>query len=191
MSIKRTRLLYDVLGVSQNATQEDIKKAYREKAKLYHPDKASDDVDPSHFIDIAKAYEILSDPEKKAKYDESGYTDDAIHDDMEVAIESLQNIFKAVLKHDNLLEIDLIAKTHSLVINNIKMSEDNIKVLEALPAVYEKLIKKLKCKSTINVLKITLEDEIKGAQEGVFRLNYQIRVCNTILELLKDYEFEK
>lgn len=191
MSVKKTRLLYEILGVAQTATPDDLKKAYREKAKLYHPDKASDDVDPSHFIDIAKAYEILSDPEKRAKYDESGYTDDAVHDDMEVAIESLQNIFKAVLKHDNLLEIDLIAKTQTLVNNNIKMSEDNIKLLESLPAIYEKLIKKLKCKSTINVLKITLEEEIQGAHEGVFRLQYQIRVCNTILELLKDYEFEK
>lgn len=58
--------LYDILGVEPTATQEDIKKAYRDKAKKYHPDKGGDG---EIFKKISNAYSILSDPEKKAEYD--------------------------------------------------------------------------------------------------------------------------
>ena len=62
--------LYDILGVTQNATQDEIKRAYRKMAQRYHPDKAGDDsAAKERWDEISKAYEILSDPEKKALYD--------------------------------------------------------------------------------------------------------------------------
>lgn len=62
--------LYDILGVAQNATQDEIKRAYRKMAQLYHPDKAGDNfAAKERWDEISKAYEILSDPEKKTLYD--------------------------------------------------------------------------------------------------------------------------
>ena len=61
---------YQILGVQRNATQEEIKKAYRKLALQYHPDKAGGDKDAEEkFKLIAEAYEILSDPQKKSNYD--------------------------------------------------------------------------------------------------------------------------
>ncbi|MEI3527245.1 MAG: DnaJ domain-containing protein [Bacilli bacterium] len=56
---------YEVLGVSKDATQEEIKKAYRTLAKKYHPDVSTDPNATEKFAEIQVAYDCLSDPEKK------------------------------------------------------------------------------------------------------------------------------
>lgn len=63
---------YDILGVSEDASQKEIKKAYREKAKKYHPDSGSEHADEEKFKKINKAYDVLSDEEKRKKYDRFG-----------------------------------------------------------------------------------------------------------------------
>jgi molecular chaperone DnaJ len=66
---------YEVLGLSQDASKEEIKKAYRKLARQYHPDvnKAADA--KQKFTEVKDAYEVLSDPQKKAQYDQFGHTD--------------------------------------------------------------------------------------------------------------------
>lgn len=64
--------LYETLGVSENASAEEIKKAYRKLARKYHPDINKDPDAQEKFKEINAAYEVLSDPEKKAKYDQFG-----------------------------------------------------------------------------------------------------------------------
>ncbi len=64
---------YKTLGVSKNAKQDEIKKAYRKLAIKYHPDKTKGDkAKEEKFKEIAEAYEVLGDPEKRKKYDELG-----------------------------------------------------------------------------------------------------------------------
>ena len=65
---------YEVLEVSKNATEAEIKKAYRQKALKHHPDKNPGDKDAEEkFKEAAEAYEVLSNPEKKARYDRYGH----------------------------------------------------------------------------------------------------------------------
>ena len=65
---------YEVLGVSKGAGEDEIKKAYRQKAKQYHPDLHPDDPSAeAKFKEVNEAYEVLSDPDKKAKYDQFGH----------------------------------------------------------------------------------------------------------------------
>jgi molecular chaperone DnaJ len=61
---------YEILGVSKNSTQDDIKKAYRKLAMTHHPDKGGD---PDLFKEIAEAYDVLSDNNKRHKYDLYGH----------------------------------------------------------------------------------------------------------------------
>lgn len=65
---------YDVLGVSKDATADEMKKAYRSLARKYHPDANPDNKEAEEkFKEIAEAYEVLSDPNKKANYDNFGH----------------------------------------------------------------------------------------------------------------------
>lgn len=63
---------YRVLGVSRDATVKEIKKAYRQKSLEYHPDKNKGEDAAEKFAEIARAYEVLSDEDKKAVYDRHG-----------------------------------------------------------------------------------------------------------------------
>ncbi len=67
-----SKSLYETLGVGENASAEEIKKAYRKLARKYHPDINKDPDAQEKFKEINAAYEVLSDPEKKAKYDQFG-----------------------------------------------------------------------------------------------------------------------
>lgn len=66
---------YEVLGVSRNATADEIKKAYRKKAIQYHPDKNPGDKEAEEkFKEAAEAYDVLSDADKRARYDQFGHS---------------------------------------------------------------------------------------------------------------------
>src|SRR5215204_1637205 len=64
---------YQTLGVSKNASQDEIRKSFRKLAREFHPDVAKDKkTAEAKFKDINEAYEVLGDPEKRRKYDELG-----------------------------------------------------------------------------------------------------------------------
>ena len=61
------RDLYEVLGIGRDATDDDIRKAYRRLAREHHPDVSGDPAAEERFKEVAGAYEILSDPQKRAR----------------------------------------------------------------------------------------------------------------------------
>lgn len=66
---------YEVLGLSKNASDDEIKKAYRSLARKYHPDVNKESDAEQKFKEIKEAYDVLSDPQKRAHFDQFGHTD--------------------------------------------------------------------------------------------------------------------
>lgn len=66
---------YHILGISKNATPDEIKQAYRRLAQKHHPDKGGGQESEAKFKEINEAYQVLSDPQKRAAYDQFGSAD--------------------------------------------------------------------------------------------------------------------
>jgi curved DNA-binding protein len=77
------RDFYEVLGVSRTATQDEIQRAYRKLARAHHPDVNKDPGAEDRFKDISEAYDVLSDPEKRRRYDAFGPDFRRIPDDVD------------------------------------------------------------------------------------------------------------
>lgn len=73
MAKENKRDYYEVLGVEKNAAEDQIKKAYRKLAAKYHPDVNHEADAEERFKEINEAYEVLSDPDKRARYDQFGF----------------------------------------------------------------------------------------------------------------------
>ncbi|KAI4833435.1 hypothetical protein KUCAC02_016339 [Chaenocephalus aceratus] len=73
--VKMGKDYYDILGIKKGASEDDIKKAYRKQALRFHPDKNKSPNAEDKFKEIAEAYDVLSDPNKKDIYDRFGEED--------------------------------------------------------------------------------------------------------------------
>lgn len=74
MSVSTKADYYVILGIEREATQEDIKRAYRRAAMKFHPDRNSEDPDSdAKFKEASEAYEVLSNPDKRSRYDRYGH----------------------------------------------------------------------------------------------------------------------
>ncbi|UCE59970.1 MAG: molecular chaperone DnaJ [Phycisphaerales bacterium] len=91
------RDLYEVLGVARDASPEEIKKSYRRRAHKFHPDRNQQDPDAeSKFKEAAEAYEVLSDPEKRQRYDRFGHdglSGAGLHDFSHMQVDDIFSMF--------------------------------------------------------------------------------------------------
>ena len=87
---------YEVLGLGRSAAPDEIKRAYRQAALKYHPDRNKAPDAEQHFKEAAEAYEVLSDPEKRQRYDRYGHaglSGVGLHDFAGMGIDDIFNVF--------------------------------------------------------------------------------------------------
>lgn len=197
MSIKRT--LYDLLGVSETATPEEIKKAYREKAKMVHPDTGGSRANPEKFGALVRAYDVLSDAQRRARYDETGIEDESTTSDNKHAI-VLQEIQGAVLNIIKQLvaqnlpvsRADVIGLADQAFAQNIQrikgQRDDHVRELTQFQDAQERF----RCKKgdEQNLLKRMMGVQIAACQQTLDRIDADVVKFETAREMLKDYSFE-
>ena len=79
LSVTEFKDYYTILNVAEDASQDEIKKAYRRLARKYHPDVSTESDAESRFKELGEAYEALKDPERRRQYDELRRTAVACH----------------------------------------------------------------------------------------------------------------
>ena len=179
--------LYDILGVSKNATFEEIKAKYKSLAQQHHPDKGGDS---ELFKQIKNAYEILSDPINSKRYDTTGQfeTKSSLRDS---ALEQLSRIFFNLIPNINPETDDPI-----LIMKNESRREKenvnhNINECNGRMFKLKKIINKIKRKNNDgeNLLKMFAENQLKNHENELQNYIRQIQIIDTIIEILEDYQY--
>lgn len=112
---------YEVLGVPKDADAAAVKSAYRRKAQDAHPDKGGEAED---FQRLNRANEILSDPEKRAKYDATGIVDDAANNTEQAALNLINAMLAQVLQGDgDPLTCDVVAEMKAAIDGELRDAE--------------------------------------------------------------------
>ena len=132
---------YDILNIDRNSTEDEIKKAYKRMALKYHPDRNTDKDAEDKFKEISIAYQILSDKDKKKKYDLYGDT-------------NIEDIFQNNTMHFDIFNnlFGDLNKSFGNIFENNKNKDRIIDINIPLEILYHGHKKQIKFKKKINVL---------------------------------------
>lgn len=135
--------LYDTLGVAPDATDEEIKKAYKKEANKTHPDKEGGD--HNRFVAVNKSYQILSDKKSRAEYDRTGDPEPERKPTREVQAmqEIIKIVFTLVDRSDDLDNLDMINEVKSVIRQAKNQNINTQRGLKKDTKKYRKLYKKM------------------------------------------------
>ncbi len=173
---------YEQLGVDRNATPDQIKRAYRSKARNAHPDKGGS---ASEFAPIAAAYEVLMDPERRLLYDTTG-TDTKRPIEMEIQ-NTLLRAFSQALSYPDCEEI--VEAVRGAIEHEVDAIPDEIKRLNRRK---DKLVtRRQKISSTsVNLVHMVIDGEIQSIDASLLVLEHKAEVMAGCLEALDSYTEE-
>lgn len=184
--------LYEILGVDKRATQGDIKEAYRNKAMENHPDKGGD---TEKFRIIDKAYKILSDNDKRKRYDngESAESIDGIANVISQEQETLRmvlGIFNAIIENIDVSRQDIF----DLMRQSIRANQGNIRSekakLENNIKKCETVKKRIKKKGNSDLFIQFLDGHIKEYNLAINKMDNIIKLGDDGLKLIKECEYD-
>lgn len=177
---------YEVLGVPRNATDKQIKLAYKRRAKKLHPDVGGD---PEEFLKLQHSYLVLSDPKQRSKYDNDGTIEDDIEQDG--AINLLVNIFNEVLNQNVPYYVDYVHTMKQLL--RKKQTEQQVRIpeLEGDIKRFEQIRDRLSRKKNGNpILDQVLNNKIENCKGGIKACQESIQNYERAITILADYKFK-
>lgn len=179
---------YEVLGVSRDATPEQIKAAYRSKVKSVHPDAGGT---PEAFQTIGIAHGILSDAGRRRRYDETGSVDDPVDRTRATALQMIHNAMAAVTADEGAIYRDLVAEMRSAINGQLQALQGRAAVIKQGIAKGEKLRRRFKAKTGPDFIGQMIEAQIENANREVEQVAGNIAIARVALEILDDAVFER
>lgn len=178
---------YETIGVHETATAEEIKKAYRERSKKLHPD--ANDGDDKGFARLAKAYEVLSNPERRKKYDDTGI--DTENNEVEQVNSIIAGLTLAFLEHAPSVKTesltDFIKKQAKEQLNNAKSAiTKSEKEIERAENAKNRVVRK---ELGHNLILSVFENKISEARTAIARHNEAILLFGKVLEEIESYSY--
>lgn len=187
---------YDILGVGLEATSEEIKKAYHDSAKEYHPDAGGD---AKKFALVKLCYDTLKDKKKRKQYDDTGVIDESNESEkVGKAIGQLQKIFLAILQKtdpDKIQYTNIIGQMQEAVLKQMQDSivqydnlvESEIKTKKAVKVIERKLKRKGK---KPNFMLGMLYEIVNGMATQKFQLKQQQETLEEMMQILKEFTYD-
>lgn len=193
--------LYDELGLGKDAKPEDIRRAYRERAKKAHPDTNKNDPDAAEkFNRLNNAYKVLGNETSRSHYDRTGETKASNADPLRYRAMALMGVLMEELMEDeNLLSMDLIQMlTNRLkkVLANVDIGDENHRTLTKKIARITKAKSKLKSKNKDAALPAMMQATIDKMTRAAEQLGSDVKAAreeaNEALRIIKadDYKYE-
>lgn len=186
--------LYTVLGVAIDATQDEIKRAYRSMAQRIHPDKGGD---KEHFQAIQEAYEVLSDPERRARYDQDGTyrrenrpsEQDKINS---VAQNGLMQVLSNIIDGTQYVEYsDIFAALVEEAKKLCAQIEGERDGLRQRLEKHEKAMGRIKAKDGHeNVAALLMQTVIGTIKDEIAKAEFAVKVGNRMLEIIDQHTYE-
>ena len=177
--------LYEILGLNENATDEEIRKAYKQKAQKYHPDRESGDKE--QFALVRTAYDVLKDPARKQRYDETGEAGPATNVD-QMAVQVIAQLFSQAVEQENIKNPVASVKDH--LENDHKTLAGQIEALDNKVALLEKRRKRLTFQGESNLLDGVIQDKIRQHKSARQTLEQQIEINRRAVAMLDAYDYE-
>ena len=175
--------LYDLLGVAPDASTVAIHRAYRRAAKAAHPDAGGS---PEAFARLKLAHDVLTDPAKRARYDQDGTIAESVPDTRDA---QAWNLITAML--DQAEEYNLIDSVRMMLVQRERQSRQTQQQAFAMAAKWKRLEKKFSRKSDgENMLAAITRGKVEQANDLAKRCAADIEQCKRCVELLSDYTFE-
>ena len=179
---KKSDKLFDLLSIALDSSKEKIKKAFREKAKKMHPDKGGNQED---FNQIVKAYEILSDDEKKDNYDKGIKEGITLEDEAtQVLLKIFEEIISLKIQDDYLSVKESLEDTINRSIK--KVDNDYLSLYKKIKRLEE--IKDKVSSKGINLYQNMIEQHIRGYEVTLKNISRQKDVLQEALKISKDYK---
>lgn len=178
--------LYETLGVPRDATQAQIKKAYKKLAQRLHPDKPTGDAEK--FQAIQHAYEILSDENNRAHYDRTG-SDKGAPDYHSLATAHLSGLFSDITSGD--MRFNIITEAKGMVAEKLAQFRSSEISHKANITKAEKHLNRVKTRKNENIFKMVLDARIATLKSELESFKHNMLILETMQELLQDYEDTK
>lgn len=189
---------YDALNIKKNATDDDIKNAYRQKAKEHHPDAGGD---PEKFHEITIAYGLLSDDKQKRFYDRNGFARNDNNNEIEHrAQEIINNIFHQGLEKldaDTIIYVDIVAGITDILNRNLETIREHKnelkkqhKKLKQFIKIFNKRLKHKKKTTQQNFFLIILNHKLESASNELQKNDMQERILLHAIKIMKDFSFD-
>src|SRR5712671_3121505 len=185
---------YEILGVPEDASDDDINAAYKEKARKAHPDGGGS---AEEFNLIKQASTILLDPEKRRRFDKDGIFDENKPNNiMATAMQRItmffvQSIQATLTQTLHLNQLDLIQGGNAFFDLEIQNCHKRIFEIEAQIKQFEKALSKLKTKRNKDVIRNMLNHHVSELKGNIIAQRNEIRIYDEAKLILKDYTFEQ
>lgn len=181
--------LYVELGIERAATASEIDKAYRQRARRAHPDTGGT---AAAFHALAHAYAVLSDPERRKAYDETGYEGELISENIAArAMERINELVASVLDSELPFEgVDLVAAIRDTLIKQKAEIADGTKKLERQAKRAEALAARFRKGAGDNFIRGQIERRAADTRQNAEKTRQEEAVFAKAIELLADYSFE-